>query len=94
MIDISCTSTDLQIEKGGQVHECVAGDAGDGIAGQNPINDSRLADEQGNMYICRARDCQCEHGIIGEDSSDGKEGNSSEGLLDVVYSTPPPRGYL
>ena len=94
MIDISCTSTDLQKPKGGQVHECVAGDAGDAITVEAPMDDSRLAGEEGNMYICRAGDCQCEHRIIGADSSDGKKGNSGEGLLDEVQSTPPPRAYF
>ena len=46
MIDISCTSTDLQIEKGGQVHEYVAGDAGDGIVLQGPMDESQLAGER------------------------------------------------
>ena len=42
-------STDLQKLKGGQVRECVAGDAGDVIVVQGPMDDSRLAGEQQNM---------------------------------------------
>ena len=87
-------STDLQIVKGGQVHECVAGDAGDAIAVQIPMDDSRLAGVKGSMYICRARDCQGEHGIKGAASSDVKAGNCGEGLLDVVLSPPPSLAYL
>ena len=47
------------------------------------------------MYICRARDCKGEHGIMGAASGDGKGGDYGEGLLlDVVLSPPPPLIYL
>ena len=46
------------------------------------------------MYVCRARDCQGEHGIKGAASSDVKAGNCGEGLLDVVLSPPPSLAYL
>ena len=37
--------TDLQMFEGRQVHECVAGYAGDGIAVQVPADENRLAGE-------------------------------------------------
>ena len=58
------------------------------------MDDSRLAGVKGSMYICRARDCQGEHGIKGAASSDVKAGNCGEGLLDVVLSPPPSLAYL
>ena len=42
------------------------------------------------MYICRARDCQGEHGIIGAAIINGKGGNCDEGLLEVAQSPPAP----
>ena len=50
-------STDLQKGEQRQVHECVAGDAGDDIAEQEPGDESRLAV---NGEICNpaiARNC-------------------------------------
>ena len=45
-------SADLQRLEGRQVHKCVAGYAGDDIAEQDPADESRLAGEWGNVYIC------------------------------------------
>ena len=56
-------STDLQSDEGRQVHECVAGYAGDGIVVQLPADKNRLA-VNGEMCISTvARDCESEECI-------------------------------
>ena len=42
---------DLQIGERRCVYECVAGDAGDGIAVKVPMYECRLSGERGNIYI-------------------------------------------
>ena len=83
-------STDLQLVEGRQVHECAAGDVGDGIAVQASVDENRSAERKKICIYAVARDCQGEQGVMIASDNSGMGGPCGEGLLAVRTTTPTP----